>query len=195
MDTRFGTPNLGTQRELRISLLKDLGDFQTPHELAETIADLFTCHNWGRVLEPTCGTGNFIRALSSRLPASCEIQGIELQARYVGAARGLARTGGVAATIHQGSIFDFDLSRDLRWNSSRKLLVLGNPPWVTNSELGSLGSINLPKKENLKGLSGLDALTRRIEFRHRRIDLAQVATRVDAAKTNDCATVQNQRGS
>ena len=145
-------------------MLKELGDFQTPHELAETIADLFTCHNWGRVLEPTCGTGNFIRALSSRLPASCEIQGIELQPHYIGAARGLARTDGVAATIHQGSIFDFDLSRDLRWNSSRKLLVLGNPPWVTNSELGSLGSLNLPRKENLKGLSGLDALTGESNF-------------------------------
>ena len=134
--------------------------------MAETIAGLFTCHNrnWGRVLEPTCGKGNFIRALSSRLPASCEIQGIELQPHYVGAARGLARADGVAATIHQGNIFDFDLSRDIQWNTAGKLLVLGNPPWITNAELGSLGSLNLPVKENLKGLSGMDALTGESNF-------------------------------
>ena len=37
--------------------------------------------------------------------------------------------------------------------------MIGNPPWVTNSELSSLGSSNLPEKVNLKNLSGLDAMT------------------------------------
>ena len=142
-----------------------MGDFQTPDELAAIIADLFTCRNqnWGRVLEPTCGRGNFIRALVSRLPAPCEIQGIELQPHYARAARELTTVEGVSATIHQGSIFNFDLAR-LHWETSRRLLVMGNPPWVTNAELGSLGSLNLPVKENLKGLSGLDAMTGESNF-------------------------------
>ena len=39
------------------------------------------------------------------------------------------------------------------------LLVIGNPPWVTNSQLGRLGSNNLPIKTNFKGLKGIEALT------------------------------------
>ncbi len=40
-----------------------------------------------------------------------------------------------------------------------KLLFLGNPPWVTNSALGSIASTNLPPKTNIKRHKGLDALT------------------------------------
>ena len=39
------------------------------------------------------------------------------------------------------------------------LLVVGNPPWVTNAELGSLASARMPPKSNVKGLSGLEART------------------------------------
>lgn len=153
-------------RELRISLLKGLGDFQTPIELAEAIACSLTgCgSDWGRILEPTCGEGNFIRAFSTRVSKSCEIQGIELQHRYIDIARQAAHPGSASITIHQGNIFDFQLNKDLNWRSSEKLLVVGNPPWVTNSALGSIGSDNLPKKENLKGLSGFDALTGKSNF-------------------------------
>ena len=43
-------------------------------------------------------------------------------------------------------------------------MVIGNPPWVTNSQLGSLGSNNLPIKTNFKGLKGLEALTGNSNF-------------------------------
>ena len=33
---------------------------------------------------------------------------------------------------------------------AKKILVIGNPPWVTTSKLTSLNSINLPKKQILK---------------------------------------------
>ncbi|PMB20759.1 hypothetical protein [Fischerella thermalis] len=44
---------------------KEFGDFQTPPAL---VADVLKCLNvsgerWKRVLEPTCGSGNFISAL------------------------------------------------------------------------------------------------------------------------------------
>ncbi|MGI8552403.1 MAG: class I SAM-dependent methyltransferase [Dehalococcoidia bacterium] len=39
------------------------------------------------------------------------------------------------------------------------MLVVGNPPWVTNAELSSLGSVNIPEKTNVKRLRGIDALT------------------------------------
>ena len=44
------------------------------------------------------------------------------------------------------------------------ILVLGNPPWVTNSQLGVLGSRNLPIKSNFQKHDGLDALTGKANF-------------------------------
>ena len=44
------------------------------------------------------------------------------------------------------------------------MLFLGNPPWVTNSELGVLGSENLPPKANLRGDRGIDAITGNSNF-------------------------------
>jgi len=48
--------------------------------------------------------------------------------------------------------------------ANNNVLVLGNPPWVTNSELGILNSKNLPKKTNIKSLNGLDAITGKGNF-------------------------------
>ena len=39
------------------------------------------------------------------------------------------------------------------------VLVIGNPLWVTNAELGTLGSPNLPQKSNFQNFSGFDAVT------------------------------------
>jgi hypothetical protein len=44
------------------------------------------------------------------------------------------------------------------------LLVLGNPPWVTSSQLGCLGSANHPGKENSRRLPGIEAITGRANF-------------------------------
>ena len=45
-----------------------------------------------------------------------------------------------------------------------RILVIGNPPWVTNSDLGQLGSNNLPTKTNFQGLRGFDARTGKSNF-------------------------------
>ena len=44
------------------------------------------------------------------------------------------------------------------------MLVLGNPPWITNSALGLLGGRNLPPKTNFQKLRGLDARTGKSNF-------------------------------
>ena len=44
------------------------------------------------------------------------------------------------------------------------ILVVGNPPWVTSAAVGSLGGVNLPRKTNIDGLRGIDALTGRSNF-------------------------------
>jgi hypothetical protein len=42
--------------------------------------------------------------------------------------------------------------------------VIGNPPWVTNATLGTLGSTNVPTKTNFQGYSGFDAKTGKANF-------------------------------
>ncbi|MGH9857002.1 MAG: SAM-dependent DNA methyltransferase, partial [Acidobacteriota bacterium] len=44
------------------------------------------------------------------------------------------------------------------------LLIIGNPPWVTNSTLGSFKGSNLPLKSNLSGHRGIEALTGKSNF-------------------------------
>jgi hypothetical protein len=128
------------------------GDFQTPLALATSALDSLGQSRWTRVLEPTCGIGSFLKA-SMQLGATVERIGIEVQPDYVGA----ARAAGFA--VLPINIFDLDFGKDLPWQSDGPLLVIGNPPWVTNAQLGSLGSLNLPAKSNIRNLRGLDAMT------------------------------------
>lgn len=128
------------------------GDFQTPLSLAGSVVKSLPAEKWARVLEPTCGVGSFLDA-SRGLVAVEERIGIEINAEYVESA------ASAGFNVLHRNIFDLDLAKDLPWQSDGPLLVLGNPPWVTNAQLGSLGSINLPTKSNIRSLAGFDALT------------------------------------
>jgi hypothetical protein len=141
---------------------RDLGDFQTPLPLVEAVLDCLakTGKYWTRVLEPTCGQGNFIRGLLRLDARPQEIVGIEIQHNYVKNAQNIvSQADGAMACIRQANIFELDLRHDLSWEKQGPLLVIGNPPWVTNAELGVLDSLNAPVKTNFKHLNGLDALT------------------------------------
>src|SRR5436305_6201663 len=102
---------------------------------------------WSRVIEPTCGRGNFIEGLLNLSVPPREIQAIEIQNEHLEKARRF--TGYSSSTrvvVRQENIFNLNLHQDLQWSETGPLLVVGNPPWVTNSELGTLGSDNLPQK-------------------------------------------------
>lgn len=139
---------------------KDLGDFQTPDELVGKVMQRLTANgdSWARLLEPTCGEGNFIRGALSLSHPPTEIRGLEIQNSYVHKARQKTKSFVGDLSIEQANFFDFDL-RYLSWSTKSPLLVVGNPPWVTNSGLGSLGSLNSPRKSNFKKLRGLEAMT------------------------------------
>ena len=47
---------------------------------------------------------------------------------------------------------------------NENILFVGNPPWVTNSELSSLGSDNLPNKNNFDNIRGIEAITGKSNF-------------------------------
>ncbi len=143
-------------------MLRDFGDFQTPPALVDDVIECLGSvgKRWTRVLEPTCGRGNFVEGLLRSSAPPTEIQATEFQEAHFKIARKL-QDGSSAArvAVRRANIFDLDLRRDLRWDGSGPLLVVGNPPWVTNAELGTLGSSNLPAKTNLKRLGGMEALT------------------------------------
>ena len=119
-----------------------------------------TGREWTRALEPTCGRGSFITGLLSGTLPLAEVQGIEIQDTYAKEAIGAGATNATTmVAIHHANIFDLHLGRDIQWKTQGPLLVIGNPPWVTSTQLGSLQSTNLPRKYNMKGARGVDAIT------------------------------------
>ena len=143
---------------------RDLGDFQTPPELVAEVLEALgpIGARWSRVLEPSCGRGHFIRGLLDLDDPPREIQAIEIQESHFRAAHALAvgdSVRGVPVQVIQADLFKLDLKRDLKWRENGPLLVVGNPPWVTNSELGSLASEIRPPRRNVKGMTGIEART------------------------------------
>jgi hypothetical protein len=130
----------------------EFGDFQTPPALAAKVLRALPDRSWGRVLEPTCGTGTFLLASARAFPGA-EIIGIEIQPDYV------AQASLASAQVITQDIFSIDLGTAVTWSSTGPLLIVGNPPWVTSAHLGRLASGNRPARVNVKGLAGYDAMT------------------------------------
>ncbi len=128
------------------------GDFQTPSDLALQALRSLGATRWTRLLEPTCGLGRFLEA-SQTLGSNVHRIGIEIQPEHAAVA---SRS---ADTVLEANLFDLDLSNDLEWPNDGPLVIVGNPPWVTNSQLGVLGSVNVPAKSNIRRLRGFDAMT------------------------------------
>lgn len=147
-----------------MSLKKEYGDFQTPDHLAKKVVTLVG-KLFGTpqvVIEPTAGLGAFLQAASDHWGDRSNYIGYEINGTYVNRAR--ARLVGRRTQIHQCDFFNEDWKRHLASLSHRRILVLGNPPWITNSDLGQLGGKNLPAKSNSLGLRGFDARTGKSNF-------------------------------
>lgn len=138
------------------------GDFQTPPELARAVCAVLARRGIapGAVVEPTCGRGAFLMAAVERFPDARRVLGVEINPAYVEEAR---KCAGDRARVESGDFFRIDWEAVLSGDPG-PWLVLGNPPWVTNAELGLLGSANLPVKSNFQGHKGLDALTGKANF-------------------------------
>jgi len=147
-------------------MAREFGDFQTPPELVAAVLDCMkaTGQRWTRALEPTCGVGNFIRGLLESPIAPAEIRGFEIQSPYSELARQIVSSENTAVIVQSANLFNLNLKRDIQWKTDGPLIVIGNPPWVTNAELGSLESFNLPRKSNVKNLPGLEAITGSANF-------------------------------
>ncbi len=135
---------------------REYGDYQTPIDFAEKVCHYLRDYRHIRpsaIVEPTCGLGSFLK--SSLLFEANEYYGIEINPEYCKKCRDFVNNDKV--TIINSDFFAFSSKALIRDN--RQILVIGNPPWVTNSTLSALGSDNLPIKVNFKGLKGIDAIT------------------------------------
>jgi len=146
----------------------EFGDFQTPINLAREVCALVAqtgiCP--ASILEPTCGTGSFLRVSLETFPNVLHVLGFDINPEYIERARQTVAsvvTSSAFVEVHQSDFFLTDWSGVIE-KLPDPILVIGNPPWVTNAELSILGSNNVPAKSNLGNLRGIDALTGKSNF-------------------------------
>lgn len=142
------------------------GDFQTPDVLAEEVwSSLGSVDAFGAILEPTVGTGAFLRTAPPGVRDCCWICR-DLNEEYLDVAREAARARGIGdARFDRADAFALD-EHDLEGlDPTQPLLAIGNPPWVTSAGQARFAIRNLPEKANARfGLAGLDALTGSANF-------------------------------
>lgn len=141
------------------------GDFQTPPDLAQAVCRVLRTERPRTLIEPTCGTGTFLTAALGAFPQVRDALGLELNPRYATTTRRAVRKASPTANcrVRVGDFFETDWPVLLA-GYTEPLLIVVNPPWVTNSALGVLGGGNLPPKQNLPGRSGLEGLTGKSNF-------------------------------
>lgn len=152
----------------------EYGDWQTNFELACRVCLLIKEQGITPdiIIEPTCGTGTFILASIIVFGDSAKkIYGIEIYKPYLIHSKfrlleyALKNPGVITSKIHlfHQSIFDFNFD-DLHISQKKNILIIGNPPWVTNSKLSEINSKNLPQKSNFKKINGIEAITGKANF-------------------------------
>ncbi len=165
IDENQATDNIVNRREF--------GDYQTNESLAKQCVSLIEGRmDYEFILEPTSGKGNFIIAALNSIESIVKLVGIEIYKPYVWETKFkvlsfyLANPNKKPADISiiHADVFTYDFKKLANDTKVLNTLIIGNPPWITNSELGTLDSSNLPKKKNSSLQKGLDALTGKSNF-------------------------------
>lgn len=145
------------------------GDVQTPSGLARRVCENLVASGIRptSLFEPTCGKGNFLLASIAFFPHLKEIFALEIYGPYIWQVKlrvltyfleNPARSRPIIHLLHK-DFFEGEWEREVVPDPDGDLLILGNPPWVTNAQMGVLEAANLPEKSNRNGLKGLDAIT------------------------------------
>lgn len=148
---------------------KEFGDYQTPEFFTDKICSYLSSminKNDFVILEPNFGKGNFIRSSLKYFSNIKKIFGIEINKNYYNyAVNNIDNTSNVPCYLFNDDFFKFDFNKiKTKLNSTDELLLIGNPPWVTNSSLSEINSKNIPKKSNFKKNKGFDAITGKSNF-------------------------------
>jgi hypothetical protein len=145
----------------------EFGDFQTPESLARDVCRVLRrCRlKPASIVEPTCGIGSLVASAFEAFPSATAGLAVDLNADYVAATRRRLESHPTTARIDvkQADFFQTDWRESLA-TLPDPLLVIGNPPWVNNSQLGTIGGENLPRKDNAMKLRGIEAITGKSNF-------------------------------
>jgi hypothetical protein len=152
----------------------EYGDFQTNAGLADKVTRHLTSVGISPeiIIEPTCGKGSFIIASLQNFKKTKHIFGIEIYKPYIWETKFSIINfflenpafNKPEIIVEHCNVFDYSFKKIAKSHPAKEVLIIGNPPWVTNSKLGSLNSSNLPRKINFKNHSGLDAMTGKGNF-------------------------------
>jgi hypothetical protein len=152
-------------RLLKTNAITEFGDFQTPLSLARNAVRVLRALaiRPRAILEPTCGRGAFLAAAAAKFPHVRTIVGVDINGEHLDAAASVLRRSRRRVDLLRGDFFRFDW-QSLVTKENGPWLIVGNPPWVTNATLGAIASDNVPKKSNLHGARGIDAITGKSNF-------------------------------
>ena len=153
-----------------ISAKTEFGDFQTPPALAREVCRLLKSLGVEptTVVEPTCGLGSFLVAAKETFPTLERLLGFDINPTHLAQADALLRGSdptGVSSTARFvcADFFKTDWAATMAPETG-SVLLLGNPPWVTNAVLSGSGSTNLPAKSNFQNHAGFAAKTGKANF-------------------------------
>src|SRR3989338_9800309 len=143
----------------------EFGDFQTPLRLASDVCNLIKERGVApySIVEPTCCIGSFVFSAIKCIPSIKKGIALDINPSYIKTVEKNIGKDKSKIKLRTGDFFQFN------WNEyvatlPEPILVIGNPPWVTNSQIGSIAGANLPPKSNFGNLKGLDALTGKSNF-------------------------------
>lgn len=144
----------------------EFGDFQTPRDLAGAVTAFLRDAGIlpSAIVEPTCGHGSFALAAQDVFPKTRQIFAFDINDAYISALRKKIRdSSSTHWYVTRQDFFTYNW-KEFFSTLRDEILVLGNPPWVTNAALGALGSDNLPKKTNFQKHVGFAAKTGKANF-------------------------------
>jgi len=152
----------------------EYGDFQTNSILCDRITQLLIKKKVSPqiVIEPTAGKGSFIISVLKHFQDVEKIVCIEIYKPYLWICKltivnfylnNPRKNKPIIHLLHK-NIFTVNFIQVAENNTQKEFLIIGNPPWVTNSKLSILNSENIPRKNNFKNHKGLDALTGKSNF-------------------------------
>jgi hypothetical protein len=145
----------------------EYNDFQTPHILAQKAVSVIKRLGMSpkSILEPTCGMGSFLLTAAQTFPRAEKYVGVDINRDYITKVKNqIAKLKAINKfSLIEGDFFLLDWS-DILASLPDPILIIGNPPWVTNAELGILESRNIPEKSNFQGRRGYDAITGKGNF-------------------------------
>lgn len=154
-------------RRVKTKTITEFGDFQTPRALAARTCALLQEMEIraASIVEPTCGHGAFLFAAADAWPSASVVEGIEVNANHLAIAKRAAQKRSDLSRFSFECADFFHLLWSERFTKlPEPIVVIGNPPWVTNAQIGSLGGSNMPSKSNFQGHHGFDAITGKANF-------------------------------